>query len=146
MESIQQHIDNLLNSEIGRAKEKQISSILNRKIVYQFDMDNNMVKTYPSISSWQIEVGYNFNKKILTGLHKCRGYYFSFDPNFIVPKQNNKNIDKREPIQLIKDGVVMYEFESHTAAAEFLQVNRSTMNDAVNGRQKTCKGYVIKKK
>jgi hypothetical protein len=146
MESIQQHIDNLLNSEIGKAKEKQISSIALRKIIYQFDMDNNIVKTYPSITSWEKEFGLNGNQKKLMGLQKCRGYYFSPDPNFIIPKETKKNIDKREAVQLIKDGVVMYEFDSVREAQEFLQVNKSTINDVVNGRQKTCRGYIVKKK
>lgn len=142
MKNIQDEINNLLNSEIGRVNDRHISLISKRKIIYQFDMDNNIVKKYLSVSSWEKEFGLNGNEKNITGLHKCRGFYFSSDPNFIVPEQINRG----HAVQLFKDGIVMYEFDSIREAQDFLQVNRSTIKDALQGRQKTCRGYVVKKK
>ena len=97
MENIQQHIDNLLNSKIGKVKSK---------IVLE-----NMTRS---------------------------GHY---DKMLQAAKEVNK-----KPVQLIKNDEVVYEFDSSVEAAEFLGVHPKTIQGALNGRYKTCKGYVLKKK
>lgn len=97
MENIQQHIDNFLNSKVGKVKSKIVLENMTRLGHYQ-----KMLKASNEV-----------NKK---------------------------------PVQLIKDDVVMYEFDSQLEAAEFLGVHIQTVRGAANGRYKTCKGYVIKKK
>jgi hypothetical protein len=143
MENIQQHIDNLLNSDLGKSKDSNIHNIANRKKIYQFDETGKLICEYDSIKTWQKK--FEHSVKSITLSYKCKGYYFSFDIEFKPPTKNNRRI-KGEPVQLIKDGIVMYEFDTVKQAQDFLQVNRSTINDAVNGRQKTCKGYIVKKK
>jgi len=145
MESVQQHIDNLLNSEIGKVKESNLYRVSSRKKVYMFDDNNNLVKEYPSLMSLGKEFGKEPNKRQVSGFIKYHGYYVSHDPNFIITPTKKKS-GKRESVQLIKDGIVMYEFDSQREAAKFLQVNNASLNHAIVGRQKTCKGYVVKKK
>jgi len=145
MESVQQHIDNLLNSEIGKVKESNLYRVSSRKKVYMFDDNNNLVKEYPSLMSIGKEFGKEPNKHQLSGFVKYHGYFVSYDPNFVI-HHITKMSGKTYPVQLIKDGVVMYEFDTIKETQEFLQVCRSSLNDALYGRTKTCRGYVVKKK
>jgi hypothetical protein len=101
MENIQQHIDNLLNSKIGK-------------------ITNNRVLTNISRTG-------TFKDSTTNGLESAR--------------QVNK-----QPVQLIKDDVVIYEFDSSIEASEFLSVHPQSIQKALNGKWKTCKGYIVKKK
>jgi hypothetical protein len=101
MESIQQHIDNLLNSKIGKVKSNTLLENMSRRG--------------------------RFKDSTSKGLESAR--------------EANK-----KPVQLIKDDVVMFEFDSSIEAAEFLSVHPKTIQAALNGKQKTCKGYIVKKK
>ena len=101
MENIQQHIDNLLNSNLGKIKNGT-----------QLE---NMSRTG------------RFKDSTTKGLESAR--------------QVNK-----QPVQLIKDDVVIYEFDSSIEASEFLSVHPQSIQKVLNGKHKTCKGYVVKKK
>jgi hypothetical protein len=147
MESIQQHIDNLLNSNLGKIKESNLYNISKRKKVYQFDLDNNIIRIFDSVTQFQKTYPQQSGRSSINRLKYNRffnGYYYSFDKNFIIPKKIKKR-GRPQSVQLIKDDIVMYEFDSVKQAQEFLQVNSSTINDAANGRQKTCRGYIVKK-
>ena len=148
MESIQQHIDNLLNSNLGKIKESNLYNISKRKKVYQFDLDNNIIRIFDSVTQFQKTYPQQSGRSSINIIKYNRflnGYYYSFDKNFIIPKKIKKRGSQTQPVQLIKDDIVMYEFDSVKQAQEFLQVNSSTINDAANGRQKTCRGYIVKK-
>jgi len=97
MESIQQHIDNLLNSKIGKVTNNTTLENMSRRGIFKGDT---------------------------TAARKAN----------------------ETPIQLIKDDVVVYEFESQHEAATFLGVHSKTISATVSGRYKTCKGYIVKKK
>jgi hypothetical protein len=153
MENIQQHIDNLLNSRLGEVKEWQLTNFGLRKKVYQFDMDNNLVNVFQSYNLWRKVIGGN-DKQVKGGL-PYKGFYYSYDSDFKIEQKPEtkeekierlKSIAKTISVQLIKDDVVMYEFDSQLEAAEFLGVHVQTVRGACNGRYKTCKGYVVKKK
>jgi hypothetical protein len=153
MESIQQHIDNLLNSKLGEVKESELTNFALRKKVYQFDMNNNLVNVFESYTLFRKVVGGN-DKQVKSGL-PYKGFYYSYESDFKIERKPEteeqkivrlKSIRKTISVQLIKDDVVMYEFDSQLEAAEFLGVHVQTVRYATRGKHKTCKGYVVKKK
>ena len=103
-------IGNLTNVTEGRKHNKDTKEKLKlchptRKIVLQFDMENNFIKSYQSCSEAGEVVG--FNRKSITncckGITKSfNGYYFRFSDNFF-PCELAKPITNMEEIQKVLD-------------------------------------------
>jgi hypothetical protein len=159
MENIQQHIDNLLNSKLGEAKESELTNFSSRKKVYQFDLNNNLLQVFNSI--WDLKKEFGDIHMYVKNSWKYKDFYFSTNQDFNIETDGKVRMrnytykrkttigDKHwnnKPVQLIKDDVVMYEFDSQLEVAEFLGVHVQTVRGACNGKWKTCKGYIVKKK
>lgn len=141
MENLQQHIDNLLNSKIGKIKEGHLQSFAKSKKIYQFDSENKVTRIFGSLAEFKKEI-----KNTSVGDYMSyKGYWYSPNLDFIIPPKKQQTYN-RTPVVLLKDGEITHEFNSVKEAQEFLGVHESTIQDALSGKHKTCKGYVVKRK
>ena len=118
---------------------------ISAKIVSQFDKEGNLIMVYPSISKASKSTGIP---------EMTLGKILSSKPQYLrgfIWMEGNKLTKITPPKKKIK---VVYQYDlsgNHIAtypsvieAGKSTGVSRSSINDAVHGRSKTCGGYIWK--
>ena len=117
------------------------------KKVYQYDVETG--KLIASFNSLQTAAKVNkldTIQHISNCLHKrqktAHGYIWDFNEYDQVDPQSYFPNDKKKVYAYNLDGTFYQEFESITAAAEFIQGNRSDIKKVIRGELKFSKGYI----
>ena len=109
--------------------------------VYQFDKKGNLLNIYNSTKEASILTNINFEyiKRCIRGIYKTAGnYIWSKDEQF---KLKNRNHNAKAIIQLSKDSLLIKEFNSITEASKLTSIQRNSIKNCCNNKQKTAGGY-----
>ena len=117
----------------------QVPPVLS-KIIYEFDLNGNLIKKWDSIKS--ITDTYNINKDRITMCIKDkRSFNNSFWSEFETINISEYRLSSRGYVfQYNKDGILLNTFENASAAALKLDIPRDAIVNAVFNRT-TCCGY-----
>lgn len=121
----------------------------NKKKVYQFDMDGNLIKEWDSAKSASNELNLNISNihNICKGLGKhCGGFIWSYTetpPNFI---QSNNEYNKKAVIQLDVNGEILNEFNSITEASKITKISSTAISNNLKNKSNSAGGYKWKYK
>lgn len=139
------------NVNYGRAIEKMKDSLINNpklcKIVYQFDLKGNLVKSYLSIKQASKETGINKSSIgfVCRGLKTTAGgFIWSFDNNkdkikFITEKIINSHTEK-PVLQLDLNNNLIKKWKSATVAAKELGLKRNAISYCCHKNTNKCVG------
>lgn len=120
-----------------------------RNVVYQYDLQGNLVKVWNSITRAAESIGTD-----KTGIQHCcsgklktfKNYIWTYCPiNQIDLEERLTNRTLVQVKQLDLNGVVLHTYNSTVEAAKAVGCNPSAITMAINGLRKTIKGYQWKR-
>jgi len=146
---------NLLNYDdkgIGTAKFRTKETIENMKnktskIVYQYDLNGNLIKIHKSSRDAERETGINHGNisKCCSGKFKhTGGFIFSYTPNNNIKPLKNPNAQKKKVLEIDVDGNVLAEYTSIAQAAKITGVDASNISRVCSGVFKSSKNKIFK--
>lgn len=142
-------IDNL---EWVTSSENKIHAIAtglinNRKVVYRFNKQKELVKTYDSFSDVIAVEGINeswlseqLRREIKTLSHDS---YWSYSSDNFFETKETGGIKKKVGMY-DKDGMLVAEFDSRNECARKTGYDKKAIGECCNGKRKYCNGFVFK--
>lgn len=128
-------------------KTKTKNGIYTRPIpINQFTWDGIFIKRFRSSEQVRRELGINAAYKVAQGLNRHAGGYiwlYDEDVDKIKERVLVKKPDKRV-LQYDKNGRYIKTWESPKAVSEHFGVSLSAICSCLNGKTKTCCGYIVK--
>lgn len=114
------------------------------KVVYQFSLDGELIKEWPSIKT--ITSSYDVNKDRITMCVKDKrsfdNYYWSYEDSINVDEYRLS--PRGHVLQYDLNGVLLNSFKSATEAAVKLDIPRNSIASAVYARTKCCGYYFLR--
>lgn len=118
---------------------------INRKAVFQYDLNGNLIKEWKSLTDIQEELGYlknNISHCCLGTNPSAYGYIWSYEKRENVIYKN-KNFQKQKKIyQFSKDMTLIAEWENLEYIENELGYNRSNISNCCRCESKTAYGYI----
>lgn len=117
------------------------------KRIYQYDLDGNYIRDFPSIiaASKELNVDYNSFKKVLRGSQKTAGgFQWSLEKTDKLPPTTTGR--GQRICQYDKSGTFMKEYPSAAEASRQTGVGSSNITSVLRGKTKTAGGFIWKRK
>ena len=122
--------------------------------VYQYDLDGNFIKEYPSqiIASEQINVSEASLRRHIWGLRQtCGGFIFTqiFHiklPKRLLPKKSRINNTSKKIVQYDLNGNFVKEWNKPKEITDTLNIKYKTLHACLNEDNDTCNGFKWKYK
>jgi len=122
--------------------------------IYQYDLDGNFIKEYPSqiIASEQINVNVGTIRRNIWGIRKtCNGFIFTEIfyiklPKEILPKKSRVHNTSKKIIQYDLNGNFVKEWNRPKEITDTLHIKYKTLYACLNGDNESCKGFKWKYK
>lgn len=125
------------------------------KPVLQYKEDGTFVKKHVSISAAAKYLNSPIGRiqDVLNKVRKShKGMFFIFETDYGVRRKNiiksryitNEKKNKRDVVMFNKDGVELKRYKTIVAASVDNLISKTSITDALNGRQKTSQGYIWK--
>jgi hypothetical protein len=117
--------------------------------VYQYDLDGNFIKEYPSqiVASEQINVSeVTFRRHIWRNRQTCKGFIFTETlyiklPKKLLPKKSRINNTSKKIVQYDLNGNFVKEWNRPMEITNTLNIKYKTLHACLNGDNNTCNGY-----
>ena len=134
------------NKEKLRKPRPQISgkNSPTAKIIYQYDLDMNLIKEYPCAKDASKETGIKYRNIInaVGGNTKTAGGYIWKYKNGKVNKLNYEPSNKKPVSQYTLDGELIKTYESASEAAKDLGLNSNNIRKACKGKINSSGGFL----
>jgi hypothetical protein len=122
--------------------------------IYQYDLDGNFVKEYPSqiMASEEINVSEVSLRRHIWGNRKtCNGFIFTQIPYIklpkeLLPKKSRVNNTSKNIIQYDLNGNLIKEWNRPKEITDTLHIKYKTLHACLNGDNNTCNGFKWKYK
>ena len=134
----------LSNEEITQFGYDDIRQInIKTKPVIQYNLDGEYVRTYPSIRNASISLN-----KSPQGIRDCLTGKYNTAYGYVWKYKNEDNVRRKQIYVYVYDskGKIIKKYKSVKEASIDMNISVSSINNTIRGRQKTCRGYIFKKK
>lgn len=119
-----------------------------KKCVYQYDLEGNFIKEFPSLAEAErvLKISHSNICKVLNHeLHQCGGYRWSYTKESRLPPISNNHTGSAKRIgQYDLQNNLIQIFSSTKEAAEYLGRSQGNISSAANGKRKTAYGFIWK--
>lgn len=114
-----------------------------KKIVYQYDLNGELINTYDSLesASYAVEAKRQNISKVCIGINKtCKGFYWSYSNEFKL--NDKKDIRMKSVAQHTIEGKIINNFKSASEASRLTGISKSCITKCCRGERKTSGGFI----